>query len=56
MPGLVRRPLAGDVSVTIHVVTKKGRVRSTFAEYGIGRLRKELADVHGHRMGQGTVA
>lgn len=55
MPGLVRRPLVEDVSVTIYVVTKKGRVLSNFAEYGIRQFRKELADAHRHWVGQDAV-
>lgn len=48
MPGLVRRPLVEDVSVTIYVVTKKGRILSNFAEYAIRQFQKELAEAHSH--------
>ena len=48
MPGLVRLPLAEDVTITIYVVTKKGRVLSNFAEFGIRQFRKELAEAHLH--------
>jgi DNA-binding transcriptional LysR family regulator len=48
MPGLVRRPLAERVIVTIYVVTKKGRVLSNFADFGIQQFRRELAERHMH--------
>ncbi|WP_417711061.1 LysR family transcriptional regulator [Roseibium aggregatum] len=48
MPGLVRKPLVEDISVTIYVVRKKGRVLSNFAEFGIRQFRKELAEAHLH--------
>ncbi|GAB4521776.1 MAG: LysR family transcriptional regulator [Roseibium sp.] len=48
MPGLIRKPLTEDISVTIYVVRKKGRVLSNFAEYGIRQFRKELAEAHLH--------
>ncbi len=48
MPGLVRKPLLEDVSVTVYVVRKKGRVLSNFAEFGIKQFRKELAEAHMH--------
>ncbi|MCA0873031.1 LysR family transcriptional regulator [Seohaeicola saemankumensis] len=48
MPGLVRRPLVEDVSVTIYVVTKKGRILSNFAEFGIRQFQKELTEAHLH--------
>ncbi|MGH1332094.1 MAG: LysR family transcriptional regulator [Paracoccaceae bacterium] len=50
MPGLVRRPLKEEVSVSTYVVTKKGRNLSTFAEYGITQFLKELAEAHKHWM------
>lgn len=43
MPGLVRRPLVEQGAVTAWVVAKKGRELSSFAEYAIGRFRRELA-------------
>lgn len=43
MPGVVRRPLAERGGVTAWVVTKKGRELSSFAEYTIGRFRREFA-------------
>ncbi|MBP0484955.1 LysR substrate-binding domain-containing protein [Sagittula salina] len=43
MPGVTRRPLAEETSVGVHVVRKKGRVLSGFAEYAIGQFRSELA-------------
>ncbi|MDN3718930.1 LysR substrate-binding domain-containing protein [Roseibium salinum] len=48
MPGLVRKPLVEDVTIAIYVVRKKGRVLSNFAEFAIGRFRKELAEAHMH--------
>lgn len=42
MPGLVRRPLAEDVRIGSHVVRKKGRILSGYAEYAIQQLRREL--------------
>lgn len=45
MPGIVRIPLAEESSVTVHVVRKKGRVLSGFADYAIQRIRKELLAV-----------
>ncbi|MCX7646097.1 MAG: LysR family transcriptional regulator [Rhodobacteraceae bacterium] len=52
MPGLVRRPLAENVTVTIYAVTKKGRALSTFAEFAIRQFRRELAEAHRHWAGQ----
>lgn len=46
LPGLVRRPLVEPVGISIYVVTKKGRVLSNFAEYGIRQFRTELAEAH----------
>ncbi len=46
MPGLVRRPLVEDVRVKIYVATKKDRVLSNFAEFGIKQFRKELTEAH----------
>ncbi|WP_238367160.1 LysR family transcriptional regulator [Mesobacterium pallidum] len=43
MPGVIRRPLKEDTQVGIHVVRKKGRVLSGFAEYAIAQFRRELA-------------
>ncbi|WP_199257732.1 LysR family transcriptional regulator [Paracoccus binzhouensis] len=43
MPGVVRRPLAEPGGITAWVVTKKDRQLSSFAEYAIGRFRRELA-------------
>ncbi|MEF9605325.1 LysR substrate-binding domain-containing protein [Paracoccus sp. PXZ] len=43
MPGVVRRPLAERAGITAWVVTKKDRQLSSFAEYAIGRFRRELA-------------
>lgn len=43
MPGIVRRPLAEQAGITAWVVTKKDRQLSSFAEYAIGRFRRELA-------------
>ena len=48
MPGLVRRPLVEEVPITIYVVSKKGRTRSNFAEFGIRQFRKELAEARQH--------
>lgn len=42
LPGLVRRPLREDAAVRVHVVRKKGRNLSNFAEYTIDRFRREL--------------
>lgn len=43
MPGLVRRPLAERAGITAWVVTKKDRQLSSFAEFAIGRFRRELS-------------
>jgi len=43
MPGVVRRPLAESAGITAWVVTKKDRQLSSFAEYAVGRFRRELA-------------
>jgi len=43
MPGVVRRPLAEPGGITAWVVTKKDRQLSSFAEYAVGRFRRELA-------------
>jgi DNA-binding transcriptional LysR family regulator len=48
MPGLVRRPLAEDCTITTYVVTKTGRGLSTFAEFTIRQFRKELSEAHMH--------
>lgn len=42
MPGLVRRPLKEQGSITAWVVRKRGRELSGFADFTIARLRKEL--------------
>ncbi|WP_425073550.1 LysR family transcriptional regulator [Sagittula sp. S175] len=42
MPGVTRRPLKEASGVSIHVVQKKGRVLSGFAEYAIAQFRREL--------------
>ncbi|MFT3688519.1 LysR family transcriptional regulator [Paenirhodobacter sp.] len=42
MPGVVRRPLVEGAGITAWVVTKKDRQLSSFAEYTIGRFRREL--------------
>ncbi len=42
MPGLVRRPLAEPSTITPYVLTKRGRVLSSFAEDAIERFRTEL--------------
>jgi DNA-binding transcriptional LysR family regulator len=42
MPGLVRRPLAEDITIGTYVARKKGRVLSGFAEYTIQQFRREL--------------
>lgn len=42
MPGVVRLRLTEDAPITIYVVTKTGRVLSSFAEYAIASLRREL--------------
>ena len=49
--GLVRRPLAEDHSLAIYLVTKKGRVLSNFADFGIRQFRKQLAEAHHHWSG-----
>ncbi|MDT1062583.1 LysR family transcriptional regulator [Paracoccus sp. CPCC 101403] len=43
MPGVARRPLAEKAGITAWVVTKRDRQLSSFAEYAIGRFRRELA-------------
>ncbi len=43
MPGVTQRSLDVEIEVGIHVVKKKGRVLSGFAEYAIQQFRKELA-------------
>ena len=45
MPGVIRRNLATPVSMGIHVVKKKGRILSGFAEFTIAQFRRELAKV-----------
>ena len=42
MPGLVRRPLVEKVDIGIFVASKKGRVLSNFAEFGIQQFMVEL--------------
>lgn len=42
MPGLVRRPLREKADITAHVVQKRGRQLSSFAEFTIERFRHEL--------------
>ena len=42
MPGLIRRPLKEKAQITAYVVQKKGRTLSAFADYAIGRLKREL--------------
>lgn len=42
MPGVVRLRLIEEAPITIYVVTKTGRVLSSFAEYAIQQLRREL--------------
>lgn len=44
MPGLVRRPLAEASTITPYVLTKRGRVLSSFAEDAIERFRDELTN------------
>lgn len=44
LPGIVRRPLVEEVTITIYAVTKKDRSLSSFAEYAIRQFRKELGD------------
>lgn len=48
MPGLVRRPLVERAEVHVHVVRKKGRNLSNFAEYTIERFRRELVTASDH--------
>jgi DNA-binding transcriptional LysR family regulator len=43
LPGVVRRPLKEDCSVSIYAVTKKGRSLSGFAEFAIAQFHRELA-------------
>lgn len=42
MPGLIRRPLKEEATITAYSVQKRGRQLSSFAEYTIGRFRHEL--------------
>ena len=42
MPGLVRRPLKEEASITAWCVQKRGRTLSSFAEHTIERFRHEL--------------
>ncbi len=42
MPGLIRRPLKEEASITAWVVQKRGRQLSSFAEFTIERFRHEL--------------
>ncbi|MEQ9329251.1 MAG: LysR family transcriptional regulator [Rhodospirillales bacterium] len=42
MPGLVRRPLVEETTITAYVVSKRGRSLSSFAEFTIDRFRREL--------------
>lgn len=43
MLGLVRRPLRESATISAYVVTKKGRHLSSFAEFAIDCIRRELA-------------
>lgn len=43
MPGLIRRPLREEAAITAHVVQKRGRQLSSFAEFAIDRFRQELS-------------
>lgn len=42
MPGIVRRPLVEQAGMTIYAVRKDGRELSSFAEFAVGRFRREL--------------
>lgn len=44
MPGVVRKPIVEETFIDIYAVTKKGRVLSNFAEFGIQQFRKELTE------------
>ncbi|MCQ0972111.1 LysR family transcriptional regulator [Paracoccus sp. TK19116] len=44
LPGVVRRPLVEDGTITIYAVRKKGRSLSTFADYAIRQFCRELRD------------
>jgi DNA-binding transcriptional LysR family regulator len=43
MPGLIRRPLREEATITAYVVQKRGRQLSSFAEFTIDRFRHELS-------------
>ncbi|WP_425101139.1 LysR substrate-binding domain-containing protein [Tropicibacter sp. S64] len=43
IPGIVRRPLKEQTGVGIHVVRKKGRVLSGYADFAIAQFRRELS-------------
>lgn len=49
MPGLVRLKLAETVEIGAHVLTKKDRTLSTFAEQAIAQLRRELQRASANR-------
>lgn len=42
MPGITRRPLKEAAGITAWAVTKEGRHLSSFAEFAVSRLRREL--------------
>ncbi len=55
MPGLVRLPLQEKVELAVYAAQKADRVLSSFAEYTIERLRKELAQIVVGRHARGQV-
>ena len=42
MPGIARRPLVEQAGLTVYAVRKEGRELSSFAEFAVGRFRREL--------------
>ena len=54
MPGLVRLPLQEKVELAVYAAQKADRVLSSFAEYTIERLRKELAQIVVGRHARGS--
>jgi len=47
LPGFVRRPLKEPGQISVYIVTKKGRVLSSYADYAIAQFRRELSSVQG---------
>lgn len=44
LPGIVRKPIVEETFIDIYAVTKKDRILSNFAEFGIQQFRRELTE------------